>query len=1368
MSEATGNSSGNGAEAAGAAAQAADAATAQENASPATVPTEAGMADGERFASSVPSAPTEDSDMSPPATQTEAVLPSPETKTASLTAPSSAAASSSPAHSHDTASSHSAQTAALDDTIVPPRSLNLSLNTLLEDALANNAAFHTAAPFSVRVQSLHPQVALDSARFDEVTTDYDSALGMLTVSGDRQAVSEALTELQFALPHSWFNPFVVSVQITREQGDTSNHRLKVYPDHNGSDAEYIEMFQYGTSQQWQPDIASVDLIENAAQQLALNSPGAPPPATSDIPEVPLFFTIPLENPDPVTTTPVTPEPEPPIPPPESPEPPPVVWLPELPNLPNPGGGSSPPPDPIEVLPPPVPDEPTVPGNNDPLIDTPVPDQTLARGELLILDTNDHFTDPDADTLTFTATFANNLPLPAWLNFDTTTGALTGTVPITATSGDMMLRVTAGDGNGGFVWDDFQLTIPNSPPTLATFQDDAAMINAAWSFDIAPLASDIDGDTLTYDLEWLGHASLPPWISFDTSTGSMSGTPNALQNGLYDFRVTVTDGTDSVQQDFTLDVRNFDLGGTPNTDTLDASASAIGYSIAGLADNDTISGSDFSDTIYAGDGDDEISTGLSNNTVIAGNGNDTVTGVGYSSSNSSYVAMGNGDDSVHIDNGNDTVYGGTGNDTLDTGHYNDLVYGEDGDDDILSNRQNDTVYGGNGNDTIDGGMEHDLLYGGDGDDIIMGGVNNGRDTLIGGNGSDTLTGGVLEDIFVYEAADESTFVAPDLITDFTQGEDLIRLDGTGIAFFTELTITQNAGQTIIDHDNSPFQIILDGLYTLTINDFHFNALIEGTNSSETLDGTAQVDYIRGNNGNDVINGYEANDNLRGGGGNDTINGGDGDDYIRDNSGTNILNGDAGDDYLYLRGGGTMNGGEGDDYLGKYWAGGYFDGGDGNDTIQSGRHGAGTSTIYGGAGDDEININTDGAGNDPGLIYAEEGNDTVNANQAPDTIYGGDGNDELNAGGNTDTVYGDAGDDTLNGGDGNDELDGGIGNDTLSGGNDNDSLVGGNGTDTLSGGNDNDSLTGGDGADELEGGAGADLFLYDALSHSTSAERDVITDFTRGEDKIGLFGLGFTGIGTGAGEVEILESGGNTTISAADGGTDFEIALTGVTGLDASDIIFNQIIGTSGGDALIGTALSDYVLADDGNDTITAGDGEDLIFAEDGDDSVNTGDGNDLVEGGDGDDTVDGGVGEDTIDGGEGNNLLSGGDGSDTMRAGNGEDTLNGDAGDDVLNGGGGDDSLEGGIGNDTLDGDNQNDTLRGGDGDDELRGDNHDDSLYGDAGNDLLQGQDHNDLLEATRSMAGPMTIPFGAVRAEIASMAARKMICWKAMAVVTH
>ena len=164
----------------------------------------------------------------------------------------------------------------------------------------------------------------------------------------------------------------------------------------------------------------------------------------------------------------------------------------------------------------------------------------------------------------------------------------------------------------------------------------------------------------------------------------------------------------------------------------------------------------------------------------------------------------------------------------------------------------------------------------------------------------------------------------------------------------------------------------------------------------------------------------------------------------------------------------------------------------------------------------------------------------------------------------------GNDTLKGGLGNDRLFGFDGTDLIQGDAGNDNLYGGSGNDVLYGGTGNDSLTGGSGKDSLAGGSGVDVFHFatPATSGLTSTSRDIISDFTRGQDRINLSGIdantgtladsaftriiGADAIFSAAGQLRI--SGGilygNTD---ADATPEFSIQLNGVSTLALSDFI-----------------------------------------------------------------------------------------------------------------------------------------------------------------------------------------------------------------------
>ncbi len=114
-----------------------------------------------------------------------------------------------------------------------------------------------------------------------------------------------------------------------------------------------------------------------------------------------------------------------------------------------------------------------------------------------------------------------------------------------------------------------------------------------------------------------------------------------------------------------------------------------------------------------------------------------------------------------------VNGQFGNDTITTAAGDDVVYGGSGADTISTGKGNDKLYGGSGADKLSGGADNDYLEGGSGNDVLDGG--SGGDYLIGGTGNDTITSGSGND-FIALTVGSGT----DLITDFTHGQDKIRL------------------------------------------------------------------------------------------------------------------------------------------------------------------------------------------------------------------------------------------------------------------------------------------------------------------------------------------------------------------------------------------------------------------------------------------------------------------------------------------------------------------------------------------------------------------------------------------------------------------
>ena len=486
---------------------------------------------------------------------------------------------------------------------------------------------------------------------------------------------------------------------------------------------------------------------------------------------------------------------------------------------------------------------------------------------------------------------------------------------------------------------------------------------------------------------------------------------------------------------------------------------------------------------------------------------------------------------------------------------------------------------------------------------------------------------------------------------------------------------------------------------------------GSDGNDTLNGTAQNDYILGLQGDDSLNGNAGDDFLGGGEGNDSLNGGKGNDRLLGGEGNDYLNGYDGDDIL--------DGGVGNDRL---------SGDNGADTYVFGK-GFGQDTVYNYDSDNSVDTLhfTDGwkasdfhfirSGSDL-LIKAKSGEEQVRVDNyfvsdaaTPYAVnriefddgtqldiaavkalvqQGSNGNDRLYAYATGsvltgleghDQLYGSFGDDTLQGGDGHDQLYGGKGNDLLDGGEGHDSLSGGEGNDRLSGGEGDDSLDGengddiliGDaGHDTLYGGNGADTYLFGQnfgqdVIHNSDNDHSVDTIRFIDNQQRDDFKL------YRAGEHLIIASKKNRD----------QVNVANYFRDDAnSAAAVDQIIFADGSALDIATVKALVQQGSNENDELYAYTAGGTVSGLGGNDYLYGAAGNDTFYGNEGDDHLRGAGGDDILDGGEGNDSLSGGEGNDRLLGGDGNDSLSGEKGDDILIGGSGNDILVGGNGSDT--------------------------------------------------------------------------------------
>ena len=802
----------------------------------------------------------------------------------------------------------------------------------------------------------------------------------------------------------------------------------------------------------------------------------------------------------------------------------------------------------------------------------------------------------------------------------------------------------------------------------------------------------------------------------------------------------------------------------------------GLKLDGGLNNDTITGTIYADTLIGGEGNDSL---------VGGKGNDQLQGV--NGDNTFFFNAGDGQDTITSGKGtNDTIelyavtgevkfeqnkkdliirYNGTSatsfEDSITIKNYfksldratvtssvaNILINGkapaesletlakglqtievttvignldEEGnfnaDDDksyiIKGDERNNTIHTGTGDDVIDAGEGNNNVSSDGGSNLISAG--SGKDTIsVGGSGDNVIDAGNGNNRITVNSSGENTITA-----------------GTGID-----TITLQQGTNTVTTGGNTDSIIISG----------------GTN---VVDASGGYEYVTISGGNNTINGAGWNHDYSITGGTTEVNtteelgilasiqGGtvtttNSRDSVTISGAETTVNTRGGDDYVTITGANnTISAGDGNDTISIQESNNSIDAGDGNDRIILNDADKYNITISGGAGNDEINVNSTGAV----TINGGSGNDSISINGTGKIVYGGSGADTIGINWEStgeNTIYG--GSDSLGTDDGANSI-----------------YTQNKGSNTIYGGNAGDTIYAGKkvedtyyGENSIVGGSGND-YIYARESASATISAGAGNDTIQGSDN------GNSSISGGAGNDEIVIFGSNNTV---DGGAGDDRIYSGET-ISGTN---NTITGGSGNDTIsLNHRVAETLVfrKGDGNDSITientAPVGNDTLVFEDSEleELFTSFDGNDLIitynKGADTPDTVTlssfidrynheknsvttikykDGEGFDTISITDFINSRSIIDVTGTSYSGTQfNETINGSAGAENLYGGAGNDSISGNAGNDYLRGDAGNDTIRGGDGNDTISGVSGANLIYGDAGNDSVSGGEDSDTV----------------------------------------
>ena len=160
-------------------------------------------------------------------------------------------------------------------------------------------------------------------------------------------------------------------------------------------------------------------------------------------------------------------------------------------------------------------------NNVPTVATMIPNRTATSGTAFnYAFPGTTFTDADSDTLTYTATLADDTALPSWLSFSATTRTFSGTPTAVET---VSVKVTASDGNGGSVSDSFDIVV--SVPRDTTLPRVASIARQN------PMSSPTNADSLTWRVTFSEAVSNVDAADFAVSGTTATVTAVAAVSGL---------------------------------------------------------------------------------------------------------------------------------------------------------------------------------------------------------------------------------------------------------------------------------------------------------------------------------------------------------------------------------------------------------------------------------------------------------------------------------------------------------------------------------------------------------------------------------------------------------------------------------------------------------------------------------------------------------------------------------------------------------------------------------------------------------------------------------------------------------------------
>lgn len=516
-----------------------------------------------------------------------------------------------------------------------------------------------------------------------------------------------------------------------------------------------------------------------------------------------------------------------------------------------------------------------PTNQAPVLATPLLDQNATENtafSYVVPATS--FTDPDNDSLSYTAKLANGNALPNWLTFDAATRTFSGTPSDTA-SGTYSIQVSATDASNATVNDTFTLAVQDVPAGPAVINGTPNNDTLTGTDANEQLFGGAGNDTLNGGG---GNDILVGGTGADKLTGGAGADVFRYTATLDSYRTSSTSSSDQIL-DFDVAADKIDvsalgytglgngLNGTLQVTysatsnrtylkdlTVDANGNRFEVSLAGnLVNSLTASHFVFTDQNTPGNVAPVVAIPLlDQNATESAPFSYTLTNDSFTDANqdvltyTATLADGSALPAWLSFNATNLTFTGTPVSTA-SGNYTVLVKASDPSGASVSDSfalavadaPASTIAGTNNADTLNGTVEADLILGLGGNDTIKAGI--GADIVDGGAGRDSLYGGDGADTFRYTNVldsyrdyDTGGVTATDTIYDFTAGVDRIDVSGLGFLGLGDgsngtlyMTLNTAGDKTYIksaeaDADGNRFEIALNGNYldTLTASDFVF--------------------------------------------------------------------------------------------------------------------------------------------------------------------------------------------------------------------------------------------------------------------------------------------------------------------------------------------------------------------------------------------------------------------------------------------------------------------------------------------------------------------------------------------------------------------